>query len=98
MPRRYSRTMPREARNPSMSPEAFKTFQTRFMRAWVSTHYRKEKEAAHAENDAREAAEREQLARIGAFRDWDKKRARLKPVSRKMKKSAKKATRSRKKH
>jgi hypothetical protein len=71
---------------------------TQFMRAWVSQYYREQEEAAHAENDEREKEEVEQLALMGVYRDWARKRVRLKPAAGKRKKPTKKAAARSKEH
>lgn len=74
MPRNVPRAKPRKPFSPRISPGEFKTFPTQFLRAWVATYYSKQEDDAHAENDARDAAELQHLTRIGAYQDWQKRR------------------------
>ncbi len=42
---------------PSISLKQLEALHTQFLRAWLSQHYRKLEEEAHAENDARDEEE-----------------------------------------
>jgi hypothetical protein len=81
-----------------MSLEDLETLHDQIVRFLSFRIRRKEEETTRARNAAREAEELERLARMGVYRDWDKKRLRLKPVARKVRKPAKKAGVGPKKH
>ena len=95
---KYPSTMLRNPIYSSMSLREIEALRTQFLRAWASQHYREQEEAAHAGNDAREAAGLEQLMRMGVCRDWNSKRVTRKPLAAKKKKPAKKSAARPKKH